>query len=309
MLAAGSGLFRVDKALRSSREKDILAKHPWRARLESLLLQASEHSVDWVYFRLECDAGGPKPEACIFDHTSSLRAGGSPAEIAKLHLELWNYGKVPLAFVLRPTAVDIFNLLQAPEFGPNGLIPPAPLETLELSPADTLAMAGAVAKGIAAQDETKWQRFSGSRFDNGSFWEMAENRELGSNEKSSVATMVEEMRDVRRKLEDHFAEYSKLPDDLVKYEKRFIHRLLILTLMVRFMEERGIIPPDYFKDKHHTEASDFQTLLRHAHPSCVRLIDSPMTSTVTSSNWRILPKKERCQCIAFFVNFQIPRGR
>lgn len=266
MLAEGSGLFRVVSALRSQKEKAVLASHPWKARLEALLKRAETHNADWVYFRLECDAGGPKPEAYIFDHTSSLRAGGSPAEIAKLHLELWNYGKVPLAFVLRPTAVDIFNLLEAPDFGPSGLIPPTPLETLELSPADTLAMAGAAAKGIAALDETKWQRFSGARFDNGSFWEMHENRELGSNEKNSVAMMVEEMRDVRRKLEDHFAEYSKLPEDLLKYEKRFIHRLLILTLMVRFMEERGIIPPNYFKDKHHTEAADFQTLLRHRTP-------------------------------------------
>lgn len=267
MLAEGSGLFRVTATLRSQKEKALLATHPWKARLEALLKRAEVHHADWVYFRLQSDSGGPKPEIYIYDCTSSLQDTGSPFEIARLHLELWNYGKVPLAFVLRPTAVDIFNLLKAPEFGPSGLVPQGPLETLELSPAETLAVAGAVAKGIAAHDkDKKWQRFSGVRFDNGSFWEMPENRELGSSEKSSVAMMVAEMRDVRRKLEDHFAKNSQLPEDLVKYEKRFIHRLLILTLMVRFMEERRIIPPNYFKDKHHIEAGDFQTLLRHRTP-------------------------------------------
>lgn len=265
MLAEGSGLFRVVKEQRSKRENAILAKHPWKARLESLLLQASEHSADWVYFRLECEAGGPKPEAFIFDHTSSLRGGGSPAEIAKLHLELWNYGKVPLAFVLSPTAVDIFNLLAAPEFGPKGLIPPAPLETLDLCPADTLAMAGAVAKGLSAHNESKWQRFSGARFDNGSFWEMPENRELGSNERGSLATLVKEMRLVRQKLEKDFAKHHQL--DLKPEESNaFVHRLLILTLMVRFMEAREIIPPGYFADKELLGATDFKSLLPHRTP-------------------------------------------
>jgi hypothetical protein len=322
MLAEGSGLFRVAEALRSTREKEILAKHPWKARLESLLAQASEHGVDWVYFRLGSGTGGPKPEAYIFDHTSSLCAGGSPADIAKLHLELWNYGKVPLAFVLRPTAVDIFNLLAAPEFGPSGLIPPVPLETLDLSPADTLAMGGAVAKGIAAHDDSKWQRFSGARFDNGSFWEMPENRELGSNERGSLATMVKEMRLVRQKLEKDFAKHHHLnlkPEE----SNAFVHRLLILTLMVRFMEAREIIPPGYFADMELLGATDFKSLLPHRTP-LLRALDRlaadfngdiftlrdqpgevPMRSILSS-----LPEPEKAlQPIADFANGKISGGQ
>jgi hypothetical protein len=322
MLAEGSGLFRVDQALRSSREKEILAKHPWKARLESLLVQAREHGVDWVYFRLESGTGGPKPEAYIFDHTSSLSASGSPADIAKLHLELWNYGKVPLAFVLRPTAVDIFNLLQAPEFGPSGLIQPVPLETLDLSPADTLAMGGALAKGIASHDDSKWQRFSGARFDNGSFWEMSENRELGSNERGSLATMVKEMRLVRQKLEKDFAKHHHLnlkPEE----SNAFVHRLLILTLMVRFMEAREIIPPGYFADMELLGATDFKSLLPHRTP-LLRALDRlaadfngdiftlsdqpgevPMRSILSS-----LPEPEKAlQPIADFANGKISGGQ
>jgi|GEM_PF-712284 len=322
MLAEGSGLFRVDKTLRPKKENDTLAKHPWRARLESLLLQARDHGADWVYFRLECDAGGPKPEAYIFDHTSSLSDKGSPADIAKLHLELWNYGKVPLAFVLRPTAVEIFNLLQAPEFGPSGLIQPVPLETLALSPADTLAMGGALAKGITSHDNSKWQRFSGARFDNGSFWEMPENRELGSNERGSLATMVKEMRLVRQKLEKDFAKHHHLnlkPEE----SNAFVHRLLILTLMVRFMEAREIIPPGYFADMELLGATDFKSLLPHRTP-LLRALDRlaadfngdiftlsdqpgevPMRSILSS-----LPEPEKAlQPIADFANGKISGGQ
>lgn len=267
MLAQGSGLFRVEPTRRTARENQVLEHHPWRARLEALLEEAAEHKADWVYFRLVSDAGAPKPEVFIFDHTATLSDGGPRFNLAEAHRELWNYGKVPLAFVLRATAVDIFNLLSPPAFDAGGeLIVPAPLETLALSPSDTLAMAGAAAQGIETFEKTKWQRFSGPRFDNGSFWDVPENRDLGSSDQSSVATMVEEMREVRRKLEAHFAKHHKLPDALAKYEKRFIHRMLILTLMVQFMEERGIIPPDYFKDKEHTEATDFKSLLLHRTP-------------------------------------------
>lgn len=78
--------------------------------------------------------------------------------------------------------------------------------------------------------------------------------------------MVEEMREVRRKLEVHFSRTHKLPTDLAAYGKPFIHRLLILTLMVRFMEERGIIPPGYFKEMEHLDATEFKSLLKHPIP-------------------------------------------
>ena len=266
MLASGSGLFRAESSQRSANERDTLASHPWRARLETLLDEARGHSAQWVYFRMTSDVGGPKPEIYIYDLSSTL-GSGQPLDLAGLHRDLWTYGKVPLAIVLRPTVVDVFSLLEPPTFSPEGsLVAPAPLDSLSLSPADRLATAGAAAAGIAALEEAKWQRFSGARFDNGSFWEDPQNRAIGSSEKNSVDTMVEEMREVRQKLEAHFSSTHQLPADLADHGKPFIHRLLILTLMVRFMEERGIIPPDYFQEKEHLDAKTFKDLLRHRTP-------------------------------------------
>lgn len=323
MLAQGNGLFRVKPAQRSQQETETLAKHLWRARLESLLQQADEHHADWVYFRLECEAGGPKPEIYIYDHTATLRDGGDPAEIAQLHLELWNYGKVPLAMILRPTAVEVFNLLLPPEFGPTGLVVPVPIDTLALSPAEMLATAGAAAKGIAANDTHKWQRYSGARFDNGSFWEMLENRELGSNELGSLATMVKEMRTVRQKLEKEFAKHHHLPPELAPHSNAFVHRLLILTLMVRFMEAREIIPPGYFADKELLGATDFKSLLPHRTP-LLRALDRLAADfngdifTLTDlpgevpmrSILRALPEPEKAlQPIADFAHGKISGGQ
>ena len=264
MLSKGSGLFRVKAEVRKAAEKQALEKHPWRARLEAHLQQASEHGADWIYFRLECDAGGPKPEIFIYDRTSRLADGGSPSDVAKLHHDLWNYGKVPLAFFLRPTTVEIINLLLPPEFGPKGdLVPRKPLDVLPLSPADTLAAAGAASKGIAATQKGNWERFSARYFDNGSFWEMPQNHELGKADQGSVASMVREMRQVRDKLEKQFKHRKWLPPERAGHAGGFVRRLLIITLMVRFMEDRGILPRRYFADKEFLGATDFKSLLRH----------------------------------------------
>ncbi|MGV3662204.1 MAG: HsdM family class I SAM-dependent methyltransferase, partial [Prosthecobacter sp.] len=147
--------------------------------------------------------------------------------------------------------------------GPDGEQAPSPIETLNLTPADTLALAGATAKGIAAASATGWERFAGRQFDNGTFWEAPENNNLGSSDRSSMLTMVQEMRIVRKALETDFARHKGLPPLLAQNAAPFVRRLLILTLMVRFMEERGIIPNGYFTNNVRLDATDFKSLLAH----------------------------------------------
>jgi hypothetical protein len=269
MLAKGSGLFRVDSKLRTERERATLGSHPWRARLEAFLSHASEHQADWVYFRLEADAGGPKPEIFVYDRCDSLHEGGD-LDVGRLHLELWNYAKVPLAFVLRSTTVDVLNLLEPPLFDDAGQpLPPPIKDHLKLTPAEELAAAGAAQKGIDV-----WNRYSGPLFDNGSFWEL--NPGLGKAERAAMISMVHEMREVRYKLETECIRHKWIPGEFKPEEYKlragaFVRRLLIITLMVRFMEERGIIPEDYFTDQEFLGASSFKSLLRHKTPLLIAL--------------------------------------
>lgn len=260
MLSKGSGLFPVDESKRNAEQTAALKSHRWRARLLAHLRRAREHGADWVYFRLECDAGGPKPEIFLYDRTTAgLAGGGAASETAQLHHELWNYGRVPLAFFLRPTSVEIINLLQPPTLGDQGQpLPPEPLDRLP-SPAEILATAGAAASGITA-----WNRYQARYFDNGTFWEMPANQELGRPGESSMASMVEEMRQVRDALEKTFIRRKWLPAP--EEARAFVRRMLIITLMVRFMEERGILPRDYFAAQEHLDATDFKSLLRHRTP-------------------------------------------
>ncbi len=256
MLSQGSGLFCVDPSKRSVEEIEILKKHSWRTRLHACLHEAGEFQADWVYFRLSDETRAPRPELFIYDRqTGGLAAGGNDTSLAKLYHHLWNYGRVPLALILRPTAVDIYNLLPPPEFDTYGNPQtPRPIESLQTSTADFIALAGAGAKGIKAKNPRAWKRFSARQFDSGAFWEAEENRNLAAG-KNSLDSLVEDMRVLRRQLE----EQTHLGAD-VDEKNWFVRRLLIITLMVCFFEERDILPDDYFKDDT-LNISDFKSLL------------------------------------------------
>jgi len=259
MLSRGSGLFCVDSQKRAAHEIEVLKKHPWRTRLHAYLHEAEEFGADWVYFRLSVGAGAPRPELFVYDWQGNWLGEKSPRlSLATLYHHLWNYGRVPLALILRATKVDIYNLLPPPDFDDKGLPKePQPIESLSVTPADSIAVTGAAAKGIAALKPSAWRRFSARQFDSGAFWEAEENQRLATGA-NSIDSLVSEMRNVRRFLE----QLTNLP---VVEEKKiwFVRRLIIITLMVRFLEDRKILPVDYFKDQESLETENFTSLLRH----------------------------------------------
>lgn len=260
MLSKGSGLVRVDLRLRSAAENKLLETHPWHARLLSCLHQAEEFGADWVYFRLHPGAGSPRPELFIYDWQDSLKLEAKRATLPELYCHLWNYGQVPILLALTPTTADLFNLLPQPLPDNYGIFPPPPLiESIPLSPADALALAGAAAKGVAKLQPPAWQRFSAVRFDNGSFWEAEQNRDLGSSATSALDALVSEMRDARIRIEKR----TVLPGVSDDEKSAFVRRLLIITLMVRFLEDRGILPSCYFEDEEFLGAKSFTEILPH----------------------------------------------
>ena len=259
MLSQGSGLFCVDSKKRSAEQSEILKKHPWRTRLHAYLHEAGKFGADWVYFRLSVGAGAPRPELFIFNwQDGGLVERGQQSSLATLYHQLWNYGRVPLALVLRPTKVDIYNLLPPPDFDDNGLPKePQQIESLSFTPADSVALAAAATKDIASTNQSAWRRFSAQQFDSGSFWEAKENQDIATGA-NSLDSLVSEMREVRRLLEKH----TRL-DTTEEKKNWFVRRLIIITLMVRFLEDRKILPKGYFKDQEYLGAEDFTSLLPH----------------------------------------------
>jgi hypothetical protein len=65
------------------------------------------------------------------------------------------------------------------------------------------------------------------------------------------------MREVRRSLEKH----TRL-NNTDENKNWFVRRLIIITLMVRFLEDRKILPAGYFKDQEFPGVESFTSLLR-----------------------------------------------
>src|SRR6266540_2600083 len=198
------------------------------------LLDAKRYGASHVYFRSFPERRPPQAQVFLYDCTSTLH---HEQELAETHRKLWNYGKVVLFYAIYPEKVDIFSCFQPPTLNADNQPRYNPVEHLVLAAQATV-------------DLEKRHRFSGRAFDNGSFWENPQNSPLIRRSTSAQTTLLEEMRNVRRKV---VAEHI-VSDSLAR-------RLIVLGLMVRFLEDRAALPSDFF-GTFLQEATSFFEVLR-----------------------------------------------
>lgn len=234
MLSKESGLVRVHQGKVAPEHESKVAAHPYQGRLRRLVQEASEFEADYVYFRLYPDTGAPRSEVFIFDQTESTASTFNEAET---RLDLWNYGQVPLMFVLRRDGVHIHNLLTKPELDVAGQPKSSIFAQLRLA-----------ADAVAEIEQGKWDQYKAHRFDNGTFWE---DNPLLKDAETSVKALVNEVREARLEVERKTKDWN---------DPTLARRLMIFVIMVRFLEERGILTGDYFK-RANVNAARFETLV------------------------------------------------
>ena len=183
------------------------------------LEDAERYGASHVYFRSFPDSENEKPpqaQVFLYDCTEALY---HEQKLAEVHRKLWNYGKVVLFYAIYPEKIDIFSCFQQPALTTDA--------QPRYKPAEQLVLAAQMLDVL----EEKRYRFSGRAFDNGSFWENPKNSPLIQRSRSAQATLLEEMRKVRRKVSTE----QIVSDSLAR-------RLIVLGLMVRFLEDRGALP-------------------------------------------------------------------
>ena len=215
-------------------ERENLQNQQTSPAIIRALLDAERYSASHVYFRSFPESERP-PQAQVFlyDCTGTLH---HKQELAETYRKLWNYGKVVLFYAIYPERVDIFSCFRQPTLNADNQPRYSPVEQLVLT-------------AQAAGDLEELQRFSGRAFDNGSFWENPQNSPLIRRATSAQTTLLEEMRNVRRKV---VAEHI-VSDPLAR-------RLIVLGLMVRFLEDRDALPTDFFGEFLQGARSFFEVL-------------------------------------------------
>lgn len=167
---------------------------------------AKEYRADAVYFRKFGDNRQPVPQIYLYDNTSTKMDDKEYAQIQKV---LWSACVVPLFIIVEKTKVLIFDSRKPVDTSFFGEISADPIETINIS---SLAI----------------KEYSAKLFDNGSFWEENRNSNNFLESTSAYVDLIDGLKKIRKS----FLEKSELPE-------RTAHKLLVLSILVKYLEERG----------------------------------------------------------------------
>jgi type I restriction-modification system DNA methylase subunit len=213
--------------------------------------KALKYDIDAVYFRRFEDGRPSIPQVYIYDYT---RFEKDETEIAQLHRRLWNSGQVPLFFIFTRTEIKIFNCLNSPQIEGDKFIS---------SPFQVIALAAAVENRL---NEKNRKEFSARKFDNGSFWDTSEYKDVFSMSNSSYETLLIHLREFR--------------NEIIKkkiLEPAVANKILVMSILVKYLEERvdregnTVFPKDFFQG-FAEGANDFAGILRKK-GACLELFD------------------------------------
>jgi len=197
-----------------------------------MMEKAAAYGANAVFFEA-CRNGRP-PVAQAFVFVSDGPA--DDAQFAKLHQRLWSWGGVPLLYRKTPGLVQLFRCAHKPDFiSASG-------ETI-CKAFKTLKLATMIA------DDPWWDS---SRLRNGTLWDdPAVCKEMLSASKAAHKRLIDAVKQLNADLNEQGI--------LKKHLRR---KLLILSLLIAYLEERGVLLPDYF-GQFHKGASKFFEVLAH----------------------------------------------
>ena len=197
----------------------------------AVMEKAQSYGARAVFFEAERNGRAPVPQAFIFDAGDGL----DDNSFAELHKRLWSWGGVPLVYRAAPGCIQLFRCAHEPDFAGADDVPICkPIRTL---------LIGAT---IAAQDV--W--WDAARIQNGTIWDDPGACKLMlSAQKAAHRTLVEEVRALAKQLTER---------ELLT--PRLRRRLLILSLLIAYLEERSVLLPTDFASAREGASRFFEVL-------------------------------------------------
>jgi len=182
----------------------------------AVMERADKYGANAVFF--EAGRNGRPPVAQAFVFVSDGPADDTT--FAELHKRLWSWGGVPLLYRKTPGLVQLFRCAHKPDFvSTTGELVCKPVKTLKLA---------------ARIGSDPW--WDASRLRNGTLWDdPTVCKELMSARKAAHKSLI----DAIKKLNADLNEEGVL-------RKHLRRKLFILSLLIAYLEERGVFLPDYF---------------------------------------------------------------
>lgn len=181
----------------------------------AIMEKAAHYGAHFVFFEARRNDRSSMAQAFVY-----VSDGYTNDEFADLHRKLWNWGGVPLVYRKVLGKVDLFRCVHEPEFFKSGQLHYKPHKSLELL--------------VEITEELSF--WDASRLRNGTLWDDPKIcRDLLDAKKSAHRGLVKAVKGLNAKLTN---------SGLLNANLR--RRLLILTLLVEYLEEREVLKPDWF---------------------------------------------------------------
>jgi hypothetical protein len=182
-----------------------------------MMEKAAQYKAYAVFFEAGRNDLPPTAQAFVF-------LSDGPADdtaFAELHKRLWSWGGVPLIYRKTRGLIQLFRNVHKPDFvSPTGEIVCRPYKTLKTAAAISV-------------EEAWWDA---SRLRNGTLWDdPAVCKMMLSPSKAAHKQLIDAVKDLNQSLND---------EGILKRHLR--RKLLILSLLIAYLEERGVLLPDYF---------------------------------------------------------------
>ncbi|HLG97898.1 MAG TPA: N-6 DNA methylase [Bryobacteraceae bacterium] len=198
----------------------------------AMMEKAAAYRAHAVFFEAGRNGGPPVAQAFVF-------VSDGPADdpqFAEMHQRLWSWGCVPLVYRKTPGLVQLFRCAHKPDFV-------SATGERVCKPFKTLKTAGAIS------DDPWWDS---ARLRNGTLWDdPAVCKMMLSASKSAHKRLIDAVRQLNADLNE---------EGILK--KHLRRKLLILSLLIAYLEERGVLLPDYFGQFHKGASKFFEILAR-----------------------------------------------
>ena len=181
----------------------------------AVMEKAKHYMADGVFFEAPRDGKPPVAQAFIYRENGAAQG----EDFAKLHQRLWSWGGVPLVYRVTTGLVQLFRCAHRPDFEKDGKI--------ILQPFKILRAAGKISS------DPWWDAV---RLRSGTLWDEPEVcKKLLSSKQAAQKTLINAVKELHRDLDKQ----GILP-------KALRRKLLILSLIVKYLEERKVFEDGFF---------------------------------------------------------------
>lgn len=193
-------------------------------------------AVDYVFFRRFDDGSSSQPAAFVIDNTKEQF---TETQLAETHHTLWLHGIVPLVYIAWPTRIDVLSCARGPDFWVEG--------ERRYSPAACLDAASKIEAALKDRN-----RFSVRRLADGTFWEEPLNQSLADYNQAAHESLIRAVVETDTALGGEANPVSR--------------RLLLLTVLVKYLEDRGVFPNEGWFGRFRRGARTFLDVLQGGEP-------------------------------------------